>query len=139
VAVMVPDMSESKILMMYRKELTEPLRGWVKAFKPKTLQDSIEHAIDLVGIASRNKITPTPLVIQRGKETRQVDKGKGKLNDATKRELRRKQLCFTCKESWQPDHRCMGKGKIHYIEVVSNSEDEEGEEEMGSIHNLEVN
>jgi hypothetical protein len=35
--------------------------------------------------------------------------------------------------------QCMGKGKIHYIEVVSDSEDEEGEEEMGVIHNLEVN
>jgi hypothetical protein len=37
VAVKVPDMSESRLLMMYTKALNEPLRGWVKAFKPTTL------------------------------------------------------------------------------------------------------
>jgi hypothetical protein len=30
----------------------------------------------------------------------------------------------------------MGKGKNHYIEVVSDSEDEEDEEEIGAIHNI---
>jgi hypothetical protein len=42
-----------------------------------------------------------------------------------KRELRRKQLCYTCKDPWELGHRCMGKGKIHYIEVLSDSEDED--------------
>jgi hypothetical protein len=27
--------------------------------------------------------------------------------------------------SWVPGHRCMGKGQIHYIEVTSDSEEEE--------------
>jgi hypothetical protein len=58
------------------------------------------------------------------------------MDEATRRELRRKQLCFTCKEPWQPGHRCMGKGKIHYIEVVSDSEDEMDEEESGAIYNI---
>ena len=30
----------------------------------------------------------------------------------------------------------MGKGKIHYIEVVSNSEDEMDEEGSGAIYNI---
>jgi outer membrane translocation and assembly module TamA len=98
VAVMVPDMTESRLLMMYIEGLTEPLRGWVKAFKPNTLQDAIERTKDLVGAAYKNKVTPRPPVIPRGRETRQVDKGKGKMDEATRRELRRKQLCFTCKE-----------------------------------------
>ena len=46
-------------------------------------------------------------------------------------ESRRKKLCFSCKEPWEPGHRCMGKGKVHYIEVVSDSDEEEdvGEQE----------
>jgi hypothetical protein len=60
------------------------------------------------------------------------------MDEATRRELRRKQLCFTCKEPWHPGHRCLGKGKIHYIEVVSNSEEETDDEEGGAIHNIQV-
>jgi hypothetical protein len=60
------------------------------------------------------------------------------LDEATRRELRRKQLCFTYKEPWQPCHRCLGKGKIHYIEVVSDSEEETNDEEGGAIHNIQV-
>jgi hypothetical protein len=30
----------------------------------------------------------------------------------------RKKLCFNCRDPWFPDHRCMGKGEIHYIEVA---------------------
>jgi hypothetical protein len=37
----------------------------------------------------------------------------------------RKKLCFTCKDPWLPSHRCMGKGQIHYIEVATNSDEEE--------------
>jgi hypothetical protein len=40
----------------------------------------------------------------------------------------RKKLCFTCKDSWVPCHRCMGKGEIHYIEVAANSVDSDEEE-----------
>jgi hypothetical protein len=50
------------------------------------------------------------------------------LDDDDQRELRRKKLCFSCKEPWEPGHRCMGKGKVHYIEVLSDSD---GEEEKG--------
>jgi hypothetical protein len=39
----------------------------------------------------------------------------------------RKKLCFSCRDPWVPEHRCMGKGQIHYIEVESGSE-EEGED-----------
>jgi hypothetical protein len=37
----------------------------------------------------------------------------------------RKNLCFICKESWVPGNRCMGKGKVHYIELVLDSDEEE--------------
>jgi hypothetical protein len=38
VAVMVPDVSQARLLMLFTEGLLEPLRGWVKAFKPHNLQ-----------------------------------------------------------------------------------------------------
>jgi hypothetical protein len=111
IAVMVPDVSESRLMMLFSEGLTKPLRGWVKDFKPTTLQDAIWKTRDLEGATSRNKFTPRPPLAPRGRDQRVVDKGKGKLDEATRRELRRKQLCYTCKEPWEPGHRCMGKGK----------------------------
>ena len=58
------------------------------------------------------------------------------MDEATRRELRRKQLCFTCKEPWESGHRCMGKGKAHYIEVIS---DDDEEDDFGHIQNIEAN
>jgi hypothetical protein len=123
--VMVLDVSESILMMLFSKGFTEPLRGWVKCFKHNTLQDAIWRTRNLEWEASKIKFIPRPLVSQKGKYLRIVDKGKGKLDEATRRELRRKQLCYTCKEPWEPRHRCMWKGKIHYIEVISDREDED--------------
>jgi hypothetical protein len=39
--------------------------------------------------------------------------------------IRSKELCYSCKEPWEPDHRCRGKGKVHIFEVHYDSEDEE--------------
>ena len=38
-------------------------------------------------------------------------------------------MCFTCQEPWVPGHRCSGKANAHYIEVYSDSEREESEQE----------
>jgi hypothetical protein len=43
----------------------------------------------------------------------------------------RKKLCFSCKDLWEPDHSCMGKGKFHYIEVVFDEEDDGDDEGIG--------
>jgi hypothetical protein len=123
VAVMVFDVSESRLPMMYIEGLIEPLRGLVKSFKPATLHRMpLSAHRDLVGATYKNKITPRPPIITKGHDTRQIVKGKGKMDEVIRRELRRKQLCFTCKEPWHSGHRCLGKGKIHYIEVVYDSE-----------------
>jgi hypothetical protein len=47
------------------------------------------------------------------------------MDENTRRELRRKQICFTCKEPWNPSHKCMGQGQVHYIEVTSDDEEED--------------
>ena len=52
---------------------------------------------------------------------------KPSLDEATRQELRRKKLCFNCKGPWEPGHRCLEKGKIQYIEVMSDDEDEQEE------------
>ena len=47
VAVMVTNIREIRLIMLFTKDLTEPLRGWVKAYKPTSLQDAIRRAKDL--------------------------------------------------------------------------------------------
>jgi hypothetical protein len=37
VSIMVSDVAESRLLMLFIKGLTELVKGWVKAFKPITL------------------------------------------------------------------------------------------------------
>ena len=37
IAVMVTDVSDDRLTMLFIEALTEPLRGWVKAYKPLTL------------------------------------------------------------------------------------------------------
>jgi len=51
--------------------------------------------------------------------------GKDRLDEETQRELRMKKLCYNFKESWELGHRCMGKGKFHYIEKDDDDDDDE--------------
>lgn len=136
ITVMVPDVSEARLMMLFSEGLTKPLCGWLMAFKPTNLHDAIWKTRDLAGATQKNKFTPRSPFVPKGRESKFVDKGKGRLAEATKRELRRKQLCYMCKEPWEPGHKCMGKGKIHYIEVLLDSEEEE--DEVGHLQNMEV-
>jgi hypothetical protein len=144
-AVMVHDISPTRLMMLFTEGLMEPLKGWVKAFKPTNLQDAIWRTRDL-GPAARPKFIPRPPLNtggrdqkppmnQGGRDLRGFDRGRGRMDDNTRRELRRKQLCFTCKEPWNPSHKCMGRGQVHYIEVTSDNEEEE---DCGQIQNIEA-
>lgn len=42
-----------------------------------------------------------------------------KLDVATRKKLREEGKCFYCKKAWEPKHRCLGKGQVHFIEVYS--------------------
>jgi hypothetical protein len=79
----------------------------------------------------REKIPP---INQGGRDPRGFDQGRGGMDEPTRREMRRKQLCFTCKEPWDPTHKCMGKGKAHYIKVILDDEDED----FSHIQNMEA-
>jgi hypothetical protein len=113
--------------MLFTEFLSEPLHGWVKAFKPKTLPDAIIRTRDMEDAISKTKFFSKPFIPPKNKEKKPQKEGtsKEKLDEATRNELRRKNLCFDCKHPWETGHRCVGKGKAHYIEVLSNSEEEE--------------
>jgi hypothetical protein len=76
-----------------------------------------------------------PPINQGGRDPKGYDKGRGRIDDNTRRELRRKKLCFTCKEPWNPSHKCMGREQVHYNEVTL---DDEEEDEYGQIQNMEA-
>jgi hypothetical protein len=136
IVVMVQDVSQSRLMMLFTEGLMEPLKGWVKDFKPTNLQDAIWRTRDLGPTAKSKFIARPPLntgrrdqrppMNQGGRDPRGFDRGRGRMDENTRRELRRKQLCYTCKEPWDPSHKCMGRGKAQYIEVTSdNGEDED--------------
>jgi hypothetical protein len=107
------------------------LRGWVKAYRPPTLQDAILRTRDLADSVPKTKTFSKPFVPQRDQDRKPFQrewKGKEKLDDETRRELMRKKLCLSCRDPWVPGHRCMGKGEIHYIQVATDSMDSEEEE-----------
>lgn len=71
--------------------------------------------------------TPTkPSFPKKRKNTRPSQKewiGKGQLDHETRRDIRRRKLCFTRQNPWATRHQCT-KGKAHYIEVFSDSDPE---------------
>jgi len=80
------------------------------------------------GAAPKVKTPPMPQVPPKAKGksiSLDSEAKKSRLDEETLNEHRRKKLCFTCKEPWEPSHRCSRKGKIHYIEVKSNTDKEE--------------
>jgi hypothetical protein len=82
----------------------------------------------------KNKFPPKPTFPQKNKEAKPFQKDwveKPRLDEETRRELRKKKLCFSCQEPWVLGHRCSGKdkvGKAHYIEVYSDSDNDEEDE-----------
>jgi hypothetical protein len=66
--VMVQDVSQARLLMLYSEGLMEPLRGWVKDFKPSNLWEAMWRTRDLMGSATKTKFTPRPPISTKGEE-----------------------------------------------------------------------
>ena len=127
---MVTDVSESRLTMLFTEALTEPLLGWVKAYKLPTLQDAISRARDLQDSVSKNKFPLKTNFLVRDKDKKPFQHyfpKKTWLDNDTRKGLRQNKLCFTCQEPWVLGHRCAGKAKDHYIEVYSDSDGEDYE------------
>ena len=71
---MVMDITKPQLIMLFTKGLAEPLRGWVKAYKPVTFQDAIGHTRDLQDAVPKNKFPPMPIFPPKGKDTRPPQK-----------------------------------------------------------------
>ena len=106
---MVQDVSLSRLMMLFTEGLMEPLKGWVKAFKPTNLHDAIWRTRDL-GPTVKSKFMPRPPLNTAGRDQRPpmnpggrdprgFDKGRGRMDENTRRELRRRQLCLHAKSS----------------------------------------
>jgi hypothetical protein len=141
VSMAMTDISEPRLIMLFTKGLTEPLRGWVKSYRPPTLQDAILRTRDLADSVPKTKTFSKPFVPLRDQDRKPFQrewKGKEKLDDETRRDLMRKKLFFSYRDPWVPCHRCMGKGEIHSIEVaVDNLDSEEEEQDSGSTSSEE--
>ena len=101
VAVMVTVLSESKLVMLFTKALTKPLRGWVKAYKPSTLHDAIDRTRDLQDSVPKNRFLTKmnfPIKDKDKKPFKQEWPKKTWLDDNMRKDLRRKKLCFTFQE-----------------------------------------
>ena len=105
---MVTDILESRLIMLFTEALTEPLRGWVKAYRPTTLADAINRTRDLHDAVPKNRFPPRTNFPIKDKERKPFQKEWPKkewMDNDTRQELRRKNLCFTCQEPWVPGHR----------------------------------
>ena len=104
---MVNDLSVTWLVMLLIEGLLQTLRGWVRAYQPTTLQDAINRARDMQDAVPKNRFLPKFYIPQKGKEVKKEQWepfGKGKLDDETRKDLRRRKLCFSCQEPWAPGH-----------------------------------
>jgi hypothetical protein len=56
---MVQDVSQARLMILFTEGLMEPLRGWVKDFKPTNLHDAIWKTRDL-GLATKTRFMLRP-------------------------------------------------------------------------------
>ena len=121
---MVTDISESRLIMLFTEALIEPLRGWVKSYRPTTLADAISRTRGFQDAVPKNIFPPRTNFPIKDKERKPFQKEW--MDNDTRQDLRRKKLCFTYQEPWVPGHRCSGKGTTYYIEAYSdNGEDDD--------------
>lgn len=104
-SVLVIDISERRLIVLFVDGLSEPLHGWVKGHDPLTLQDAIRKARDLAPSASRSKFTPKDPHFKKDKDNKPLHrdsqpqkKESKRLDNETLNELRQKKLCFQCRE-----------------------------------------
>jgi hypothetical protein len=127
-AVTVTYLSKSILVMLFIEGLFEPLCDWVKYLKLETLHDVIVRTRDMEGVVPKINTFSKPFIPQKGKDKKPLVKEgtcKEMLDAETWNELRKNNLFFSCKEPWALGHKCMGKGKVHYIEVHLDSDEEE--------------
>jgi hypothetical protein len=93
----------------------------------------VTKTIDMTNTIPKMKGPTKPYIPPKPQDNTSFQKygtRKDRMDEETRRDLRRKKLYFTCNDPWELGHRYMGKGKTHYIEVLFDEEDDEE-----TIHN----
>ena len=101
VAVMVTDISESRLILLFTEGLAEPLKGSVKAYRPTTLQEAVSRTRDLQDAIPRTKYPPRPSLPHKFQNQKPLIRnfpalGKRDYSYKDRDELKRKKLCFSC-------------------------------------------
>lgn len=110
--------------MLFMDGLMEYLKRWVKWFSPNMLTKAIKKVCDMATCSSSKNYTHSQLPLPQEDINKEAIQNKPLMNEATCQELWRRNICFACREPWEPRHFCLGNGKIHYIEVIPNNEEE---------------
>ena len=55
---MVQDVSKRRLVILFIEGLSEPLKGWIKAFEPPSLQEAMRKAQSMELIAPSSRSTP---------------------------------------------------------------------------------
>jgi hypothetical protein len=74
VEVAVTDIYEPQLIMLFTEGLTKPLKGWVKAYRPQTLQDAIRRTRDLADSVPKTKPFTKPFIPQRDKDQKNLQR-----------------------------------------------------------------
>jgi hypothetical protein len=87
--------------MLFTEGLVEPLIGWVKDFIPKTLKEAIMKTWDMAETTPNKTSEKTfiPQKIQVEKPPWNTWTRKDMIYEETWRDLKRKKICYSCKES----------------------------------------
>lgn len=74
--MIVSDILESKLIMLFIEELAEPLHGWVRAYWHVSLQDSINWTRDMLNavLKTRAPVPSKPTFPWKGKDIRSPQK-----------------------------------------------------------------
>jgi len=108
---MVPTIFERKLIVLFTEALMEPLKGWVKAFDPPSLQETIKKARSMEFVVPKKQFFSKPFPPRKDKmpshhrDTFPQKKPAPRLDDDALNEYRRKKLCF--------------KSKVHGILTIS--------------------
>jgi hypothetical protein len=70
-AIMVTNISEQRLVMLFVKGLAEPLRGWVKDFRPATLQDANMKTQGMEDAVPKKALVK-PFIPQKSKEMKSI-------------------------------------------------------------------
>ena len=130
---MVIDISESRMILLFTQGLVETLRGLVKSYRPTTLQEVVSRTRDLQDEIPRTKYPLRPSMPLKFKNKRPMVRkfpslGNKYYSYKDQDESSRKNICFSYQETLVSGHKCV-KGKAHYIEVFSKSDEEMVEED----------